>query len=123
MDDDGLLGRLWAFLDAKLALWAIFLLNAVAWFKVLNERLRDAASEKGADWERIRNERNTACEERDMVRDRWAQCEAEKNEWMARAVKAEATLQGWGDARQRMAIEDATERVEGRGNGDGESDA
>lgn len=115
-----MLGRLWSFLSVQMAAWAIFLLNVVAWFKVRNERLRDVATEKGEDWERVRDER-------DRYHELLVKCQADRTEWMGRAVKAEATLQGWGEARQRMAVEDATKRAgkrgKGEGNGGGESNA
>lgn len=72
---------------------------------------RAKAEERSADWDRIRAERDAAGEERDMVRDRWAACEAERIEWMGRAVRAEAALQGYGEARQRLAVEEATRRM------------
>lgn len=99
----------------------VFTLPAAAWTATLafiaylirnrNERLRDINVEKAGDWDRIRSERDVAREERDMVRDRWAQCEAERIEWMGRAVRAEATIQGYGEARQRMALEEAAKRI------------
>lgn len=124
--DDGVFAKIF---NAATGVWALVCMAAVALFRAwphilgrFNERQRDAAAEKAGDWERIRHERDVAREERDLVRDRWAECEAEKNEWMARAVKAEATLQGWSEARQKLAIEDATRRVsewptEGNGGG------
>lgn len=112
LDEGGLLNRLWSFMSVQLAAWAIFLLNVVAWFKVRNERLRDVASEKGEDWVRVRDER-------DRYHTLLVKCQNDCNEWMGRAVKAEATLQGWGEVRQQLAIEDATLRIGHHGNGEG----
>lgn len=104
--------------SAATAAWAAVCMAAVALFKVwpavmqrLNERQRDLAAEKANDWERIRNERDLACEERDMVRDRWAECEANRLEWMARAITAEATLLGLGMGRNEATTILAAERI------------
>jgi hypothetical protein len=119
--DDGLLGKIFS---AAAGVWALVAMAAVALFKSwphimgrFNERYRDVAAEKAGDWERIRHERDVAREERDLVRDRWAQCEADKNMWMARAVKAEATLDGLGEARQEAQRIVSAEREKQRGNG------
>ena len=109
-------------LNWHVAAWAAFWLNAVAIFKIYNERQRDVHSERAADWDRIRSERDVAREERDLVRDKLAESETGRIEWMGRAIKAEATLQGWSEARQRLAIEDAEKRLAGKaitGNGGG----
>lgn len=101
---------------------------AVALFKAwpaimarLNERHRDLASEKAGDWDRIRSERDVASEERDLVRDRLAECEAEKLKWMARAVTAEAAAMGLGiglnEASAILAVERLTDAAK-KGGGD-----
>lgn len=94
--DNGALDKIFSVATAA---WAALCLNAVALFKVwpaimqrLNERHRDIAAERASDWERIRSERDVAREERDLVRDRWAECERISNERLGRAVIAEATL-------------------------------
>jgi len=100
------------------AAWVAAMAFIAHLFRVRNERLRDIASEKAGDWERLRDERDVAREERDLVRDRWAECEAEKIEWMGRAVTAEATLLGLGMGRNEAATIVAVERLtKGDGNG------
>jgi hypothetical protein len=110
MDDTGLLGRIWSFLSVQLAAWAIFCLNVVAWLKVRNERLRDISTEKANDWDRVRAER-------DRYHELLVKCQRERNEYMARAVKAEATLDGLGEARQEAQRIVSAEREKQRGNG------
>lgn len=110
MDDDGWVNEI-RFLGPLLLAWTALTALVANWWKHRNERRRDLNIEKAGDWDRLRSERDVAGEERDLVRDRWAQCESEKNEWMGRAIKAEATLQGWSEARQRLALEDAAERI------------
>jgi len=97
---------------------AIFAANLVALFKAwplvmsrLNERHRDVAAEKAGDWERIRAERDAARKDRDLMRERWALCEVEKNDWMRRAITAEATLQGFGEWKQMLAVREAARRL------------
>lgn len=119
MVDSDLLGRIFT---VPAAAWTATLAFVAYLIRNRNERLRDLNTEKAGDWDRIRSERDVAREERDLVRDRWAQCEAERLEWMARAVRAEAIIQGYGEARQLQAIEDAQKRVAGA-NGNGGGDA
>ena len=104
MDEGSVFNRIFS---AAAGVWALVAMGAVALFKSwplimgrFNERARDVAAEKAGDWERIRSERDHAREECDLVRDRWAECEADKNEWMRRALKAEAFNEGIGEARQ-----------------------
>lgn len=113
--DEGVFDKIFS---AAAGVWALVCMAAVALFRAwphilgrFNERHRDRAAEEAADWDRIRSERDVAREERDMVRDRWAECEAQRIEWMGRAVKAEAIIQGWSEARQRIAIEEAAKRI------------
>lgn len=94
--DSGALDKIFSVATAA---WAALCLNAVALFKAwpsimgrLNERQRDIVFERERDWERIRSERDVAREERDLVRDRWAECERISHERLGRAVIAEATL-------------------------------
>jgi len=111
--------------SAAAGVWALVCMVAVALFRAWphimgrwNERLRDRIAEEAGDWERIRSEREVLREERDMVRDRWAACEAERIAWMERAMRAEAIIQGYGEARQLLAMDEALKRAEERGNGD-----
>ncbi len=117
MDDGGWLGRFIQAFGLPAAGWAAVCALVVHLVKLRNARLRDIDTEKSGDWERIRHERNVAQEERDLVRDRWAQCEAERIEWMGRAIKAEATLQGFGEWRQKQAIVEAAKRLTGQRSG------
>lgn len=93
-------------------------MGAVALFKAwphimarLNERQRDIASEKAGDWERIRAERDNAFAERDRIHALWIKCEEENVALLSRAITAEATLLGLGNARQREAERIATDRI------------
>lgn len=118
--------------SAATAAWAAVCMAAVALFKAwpaimsrLNERHRDIAAERAGDWDRIRSERDLACEERDLVRDRWAACEAEILEWKARAITAEAYQLGVGMGRNEATTILAAERLIQNGHrkpevGDGE---
>jgi hypothetical protein len=106
--DEGILDKIFS---AASGVWALVAMAAVALFKSwplvmdrMNERRRDAASEKASDWDRIRVERN---ELRCLLRE----CERERVEWHRRAVQAEATLQGYGDALQKAQEIVATERL------------
>lgn len=98
--------------SAASGVWALVCMAALALFKAwplilerLNERKRDIAVEKAGDWERIRVERN---ELRCLLRE----CERERVEWQRRAITAEATLQGFGEARQQAAAVVAADRWE-----------
>jgi hypothetical protein len=73
--------------------------------------LRDTAAEKAGDWDRIRSERDVAREERDLVRDRWAECQAELNAERAAHMKLKAYHDGIGQARQDAARIVAAERL------------
>lgn len=122
MVDDNLLGKLFS---ATAAAWTFVLMCAVALFKAwpnimarLNERRRDAAAEKAEDWHRLRAEidrlhASIANRERLLAEldDERIELQKENISLLARAVKAEATLQGYGEARQRQAIEEATKRL------------
>jgi len=119
--------------SAATGVWTLVLMAAVALFKSwphvlgrFNERQRDREAAEAGDWERIRAERDVAREERDLVRDRWAECEAERIMWMGRAVKAERILEGLGEARQeaqRIVSEEREKDAQSRrgpGNGGGD---
>ena len=106
--DDGTLGKIF---NAATGVWTLVAMAAVALFRAwphilgkINERRRDSADEKAGDWERIRKER-------DRLRDLLAHCDKEKGDWMRRAITAEATLQGYGEARQIQAVEQAMKRL------------
>lgn len=108
MVEDGLLGKIFS---AAAGVWALVAMAAVALFRAwplilerVNERRRDAATEKSGDWDRIRAER-------DRYHDLLIESEADKIRWMERAITAEATLQGRGDARQEAARIVAIERT------------
>lgn len=122
---DDIFGKIFS---ATAGVWAIFLVNVVAAWKIvpallerINERRRDAAAAEASDWERIRAERNDAREERDRIHTLWIKCEEEMMEWKSRAITAEATLQGYGEARQKLAVEEAAKRLTSKtpgGNGE-----
>lgn len=122
MGDNDVLGKIFS---AAAGVWAIFLALVVAMFKAwpnimgrYNERRRDDATAKAEDWHRLRAEidrLHAAIANRDRL---LAELDDEKNELqrenidlLGRAVKAEAALQGYGDARQRQAVEDAIKRL------------
>jgi hypothetical protein len=101
------------FFSWQLAAWSAFLLNAVAFFKIRNERKRDINVEKSGDWDRLRAER-------DRLQDLLTEChrdlaESRNNEaeFLRRAVTAEATLQGFGEWRQMQAVREAAKRLAG----------
>jgi hypothetical protein len=113
--DEGVFAKIFS---AATGVWALVCLAAVALFKSwphimgrFNERLRDTAAEKAGDWDRIRSERDVAREERDLVRDRWAECQAELNAERAAHMKLKAYHDGIGEARQDAARIVAAERL------------
>lgn len=113
--------------NAATGVWALVCMAAVALFRAwphvlgrFNERVRDVDAARAGDWERIRHERDVAREERDLVLDRMAACEHDRIMWMGRAVKAEAIVQGYGEARQMQTIDDAMKRASKPGNGGGD---
>ncbi len=106
--DEGVFNKIFS---AAAGVWAMALMAAVALFKAwphilgrFNERARDSAVEKAGDWERLRDER-------DRLRGLLAECDKEKGEWMRRAITAEATLQGYGNALQQASTIVAAERL------------
>ena len=112
MVDDGLLGKIFSISTAA---WTAVLMLAVRLFHTWpniqarqNERKRDAAAEKAGDWDRLRDENKRLHAMLDK-------CETERLKALERAVKAEATLQGYGELRQLRAIADAAKR---QGDGD-----
>lgn len=107
--DDTLFNKIFS---AAAGVWAMAAMAFVALFKSwplimarINERRRDAEHEKDGDWTRLRAER-------DRLHALLRECEKERAELMARAIQAEATLQGYGIARQHVAVEDATKRID-----------
>lgn len=122
MGDNDLLGKLFS---AAAGVWAIFLTLLVALVKGwpaimgrLNERRRDDATAKAEDWHRLRAERDRLqvqvanrdrlLDERD---DENLALQKENIALEGRAVKAEATIQGYGEARQKLALEEAAKRL------------
>lgn len=125
MDDAGWLGKALQTFGPWVAAWAATCMAAVQYFKARNERKRDIHAERSGDWDRIRSERDVAREERDMVRDRWAECERELIEERAAHMKLKAYHEGLGEARQDAARIVAAERLidaakKANGNGGGE---
>lgn len=110
MDDD-LLGRIIRTFGLPVAGWAAFCAIIVHWWRNRNERLRDAASENASDREFLRAERDHALEEAERLRAMLIECERVSIERLGRAVTAEAILQGYGEADQRLAIRLAAERL------------
>lgn len=122
MVDDGTLSKIFSVASAA---WTFVLMCAVALFKAwpnimgrINERRRDEATEKGSDWDRrtaeIERLHALLANREKLLADRDNENDAlkkEKGEWMDRAIKAEATLQGYGEARQLRAIDEATKRL------------
>lgn len=112
---DNVLGQLFSVASAA---WAFVCINAVALFKAwpaimerLNERRRDAHSEKSADWERLRGEINRLDGRCDHLQREVDECHRERAEWMTRAISAEAYQLGQGEARQEAANILAAERI------------
>lgn len=107
------------------AAWTFVLGCAVALFKAwpnimarINERRRDEATEKGSDWDRRTEEINRLhallANREKLLADRDAENELlrqENTELRRDKVTAEATLQGYGEARNRLALEDAQRRA------------
>lgn len=93
------------------AAWTGVCMLAVALFRAwplimarLNERHRDTVAEKAGDWTRLRDENQ-------RLHSQLAECEKIRVEWMNRAITAEATLQGYGDAIQRAQTMLSAERL------------
>lgn len=124
MDDD-LFGRIIRTFGLPVAGWAAFCAIVVHWWKSRNERLRDTASEKAADWERLRAERDHARDDAEKLRAMLTECERISIERLGRAITAEATLQGYGDAIQRAQTLLSAERLieHKKPSGDGGGDA
>lgn len=122
MDDDGWLGRLIQYFGPFVAAWSAFLAYIVHLKKLRNAEKAAAHGRLLAEIEHLISERDVVSEERDMVRDRWAECEAkhrreiakceaEKLECERRAVTAEATLLGLGIGKNIAASQAAAERA------------
>lgn len=106
--DENVLGKIFS---AATAAWAAVCMLAVGLFKTwplimerVNERRRDSVAERAGDWTRLR-------EENERLHRQLADCEKMRVEWMRRAITAEATLQGYGDVDQRVAMRLAAERL------------
>lgn len=109
MVDEGAFGQIF---NPATGVWALVAMAAVTLFRVwplimarFNERSRDVVAEKAGDWTRLR-------EENERLHHQLADCEKMRIEWMRRAITAEATLQGYGDAHQRAQEMLSTERLE-----------
>ena len=112
---DGIVDKLFS---ASSALWALVVMNAAALFRAwpsimerINERRRDAASERAGDWSRLRDEVERLAHRVEALENKVEECERERDEWRVRAVTAEAILQGYGEARQIEAVEAAIKRL------------
>lgn len=124
--DEGIFNKIFS---AATGVWTLVLMAAVALFKAwphvlgrFNERYRDKLAEEAGDWERIRAERDVAREERDLVRDRWAECQAELAAERAAHMELKAYHDGLGAARneaQRILSEEreAAKKRHAEGNG------
>jgi hypothetical protein len=75
-----------------------------------NEGKRDSAIEKAGDWTRLREEIARLDGRCDHLQREVDDCRAREGEWMRRAITAEATLQGEGDAMQEAQRILSTER-------------
>lgn len=112
----------WQIFNPTTGVWAIVVMVGVTLFKGwplilerLNERHRDTAAERAGDWTRLRDEN-------ERLHRQLADCEKMRVEWMHRAITAEATLQGYGDAHQRAQEMLSAERLENNHKSKGKSD-
>lgn len=128
LDDFGLLARIFT---ATNGVWTLVVLlvsaTAVAWVRsrpsILereNERKRDAVSERSGDWERLRKEVSRLADRVEALERKVADCEAERDEAVRRAVRAESEVirleayhQGTGESRQVAQMIVSTEREKG----------
>ncbi len=124
MDDGGIWDRIFSVATAA---WTAVVMLAVRLFHTwplymdrLNERKRDAASEKAGDWDRIRADRNYWHDKAQEYQQQLTEERAEKIKYMARAVTAEAHLEGRGRARQEAAAIVAIERLSDAAKRDGD---
>lgn len=122
---DGLADKLSGIFTVPVAAWTFVGMVAAAWFRtrpkimaMLNERRRDSAEEKGSDWDRrtaeIERLHALLANREKLLADRDVENELlrQENAELRRAkVTAEATLQGYGEARQRQAIDEAAKRL------------
>ena len=119
--DNGWLGRLLQVFGPLLAAWSAFLAFLVHLKKIRNSEKAAAHGRIVDELDRVYEALKVSREECEMLRDFRSECEAQRIEWMGRAVKAEAIVQGYGEARQMRAVEESMKRLEenGRqGNGD-----
>lgn len=108
MADGDSLGQIF---NPATGVWALVAMAAVTLFKVwpfilerLNEHHRDTVAEKAGDWTRLRDEN-------ERLHLQLAECEKVRVEWMRRAITAEATLQGYGNAIQQAQVIVSAERL------------
>lgn len=121
MDENGWLARFVQFFGPALAAWSAFLAYLVHLKKLRN-------SEKAAEHKRLMDEiehliseRDVVSEERDMVRDRWAESERISNERLGRAVIAEATVVALNKALERATLLPGTTEGKHKDNGGGDA--
>lgn len=113
--DDSIFNKVFSVASAA---WTVACMVAVALFKMwphimarLNERRRDAHTEKSSDWQRLRDEigrLDTRCDHLQVEVDA---CREREGEWMRRAIAAEAFQIGQGEANQKAAAIVAAERI------------
>lgn len=97
---DGWLTRLLQVFGPLLAAWSAFLAFIVHLKKLRNSEKAAAHGRIVDELDRVYEALKISREECEMLRDFRSQCEAERIEWMGRAVKAERILEGLGEARQ-----------------------
>ena len=112
---------------ATTGVWTLVVLALIAWLRSrpslvekLNERRRDAASERAGDFDRLRSEVTRLSERLETLEKKVKECEDDREEWRKRALVAEAELikqeayfQGSGNARQDAQLIVSAERKDG----------
>lgn len=121
MDENvGWLGRIVQYFGPMVAAWSAFLAYLVHLKKIRNAEKAATHGRLLAEIEHLTNERDVIGEERDLVRDRWAESERISNERLGRAVIAEATVVALNKQLERASILPGTtepERPSGNGGG------
>lgn len=122
MSSEGLLGKIldWLRTASPAAIFGLLVINLTALFKYWgpimarrNERLRDIELSKTGDWERLRAEITRLDGRCDHLQGEVDECREREGKWMERAIAAEATLLGRGEARQEITILESSKRLEG----------
>lgn len=115
MADNDWLGKIFSVAGAA---WVAAAMLAVRLFHTwpnvmarINERRRDAATEKSDDWQRVRDERDHALQQVETLRALLAECERLSIERLGRAITAEATLLGLGEGRNIATAQAVAERM------------